>query len=218
MAEDGEPKMQSFKLHKSQKPKRPLGVRILLWIVGAFILIGILGAIGSSNSKLPSATNAATTTTNAAATNSPSTANAPATTAGLNQQANDGKLGFTVTKLQCNVYAITQPGDTYGYATTTKGNPYCVVNLSVKGVSNAAQTFEADSQYLYSSSGTQYSLDSDATIDENASGDNCMLDPTVNPGVSITCSLVFDIPAGVTPTYAMLHDSSLSGGVKVNLQ
>jgi hypothetical protein len=44
-----------------------------------------------------------------------------------------------------------------------------------------------------------------------------MDDPTVNPGTTVTCRLVFDVPSGVTPSSALLHDSELSGGVKVNL-
>ena len=43
-------------------------------------------------------------------------------------------------------------------------------------------------------------------------------DPTVNPGVTISGTLVFDVPASVTPVYAMLHDSELSNGVKASLQ
>ena len=214
MTEDDKPKMHSFRLHKSEKPKRSLGKRILLWVVSGFVLICIITALGS-NSKSPSSANTAATSSSQSSSKSTS---APAATVGLNQQANDGKLGFTITSLKCGVNRIDQPGDTYGYESTTTGAPYCVMNLAVKGVSTAAQTFDSTSQYIYSSTGTQYSVDSDAMIDANDAGSNCMLDPTVNPGVTLTCKLVFDVPAGTTPTYAMLHDSSLSDGVKVNLQ
>ena len=35
---------------------------------------------------------------------------------------------------------------------------------------------------------------------------------------SVSGDIIFDIPKGVTPVTAVLHDSAFSGGVKVNLQ
>ncbi len=186
----------------------------VLTLIGALVILGIIGA-ASSGSK--NTTGTSTPASNSSAPTQKSTTSAQtASMPKINQQANDGKFGFTITSFQCDVTQIEQPDDT-SYVVTA-GNPYCEMNLSIKGISTVAQTFDSSSQYLYSSSGTQYSSDSTATIAANNSSSQCMLDPTVNPGVTITCTLVFDVPASVTPTYAMLHDSSGSNGVKVSLK
>jgi len=169
------------------------------------ILMIIAVSVSGSNKNTPTAD-----TTSSSSTKTSS--NIPT----LNQQANDGKLGFTITSLQCNVSQIEQPDNSF--EVSTAGAPYCEMNLSIKGIGSVSQTFDSDSQYIYSSTGTQYAVDDDATIDANSTSNECMLDPTVNPGVTITCTLAFDVPANVTPTYAMLHDSQLSNGVRVNLQ
>jgi len=92
------------------------------------------------------------------------------------------------------------------------------MNLSVKDISTVAQSFDSSSQYVYDGSGKQYSLDSTATIAANPTSSQFMEFPTINPGVTLTGVLAFDVPSGTTPTYATLHDSALSNGVKVDLQ
>jgi hypothetical protein len=151
-----------------------------------------------------------------ASTSGSKSASSTGTLAKINQPANDGKLQFTITSFQCGVSQIEQPDDT-DYV-VTQGAPYCVMNLSVKNISNQSQTFDSSSQYVYDAGSKQYSVDSTATIGANPTSSQFMELPTVNPGVSLSGILVFDIPAGVTPTSATLHDSSLSNGVKVSLQ
>ncbi|HUD06023.1 MAG TPA: DUF4352 domain-containing protein [Candidatus Saccharimonadales bacterium] len=196
---------------KKDKSGNWFGRHKILTVIGGLVVLIIIGAAIGGNKKTPSS--------NQAASNTSSSTKSTATTAStptLNQQANDGKFGFTITSFQCNVSQIEQPDDT-DYVVTA-GAPYCEMNLSVKDVSTVAQTFDSDSQYVYGPSGNQYSVDDTATIAANNTSSNCMEDPTVNPGVTITCTLAFDVPGSVTPSYAMLHDSSLSNGVKVNLQ
>lgn len=187
----------------------------VLTIAGVIIILIIISAIASGGSK-PTSTPTAST---ASKSSSGSSSKTPATTTStptLNQPANDGKFQFTITSFQCGVSQIEQPDDS-DYVVTS-GAPYCEMSLSVKDIGNVAQDFDSDSQYLYSSSKNQYSVDDTATIAANDTSSQFMEDPTVNPGVTLTGTLAFDIPAGVTPTYAVLHDSSLSNGVKVNLQ
>jgi hypothetical protein len=206
---DQQKQLNWFKRHK-----------ILTGLLAFILLIFILEAIGGKNQNTPTTTASTNTAANTKTSSKATTTTTQATdnTPGLNQQANDGKLGFTVTSIQCGLKEIDQQSDTDGLESTTQGSPYCEMNLTVKGVSTVAQDFDDDAQYIYSANGTQYSVDDDATIDANDASSNCMEDPTVNPGTTITCTLAFDVPSGVTPTYAMLHDSELSGGVKVELQ
>ena len=180
-------------------------------VIGIFVLLLIIGAVSGGGN-----TNKSTTATISSSSSAKPTANASAAMPKINQQANDGKLGFTVTSLQCGVSEISQPDDTD--FTDSTGAPYCLMNLSIKGVSTVSQSFDSSSQYVLDSTGKQYSVDSDATIAANATSNNCMEFPTVNPGVTLTCTLAFDIPAGATPTTAVFHDSAASGGVKVSLK
>ena len=186
----------------------------VLTVIGVLVILAIIGAAGSAG-KNPSTPLANTTSNN---TSSGSTSK-PATTAStpkLNQPANDGKLQFTITSFQCNQSQVEDPSDSS--IATTAGAPYCIVGLTVKNIQTVAQTFDSSSQYLYDSSNNQYSFDSTATITLNPESSQFMEDPTVNPGVTISGQLVYDVPSTVNPTYAMLHDSAESNGVKVNLQ
>jgi hypothetical protein len=179
--------------------------------IGVLIVIGIIAsAAGGSKS---------TTTTSKGSSPTASTSSTKSSTASLakiNQPADDGKLQFTVTGIQCNQSQVEDPSDTD--VATTAGAPYCIVSLNVKNIQTVAQTFDSSSQYLYDATNKQYSVDSGATITLNPESSNFMEDPTVNPGVSISGQLVYDIPSTITPAYAILHDSSLSSGVKVGLQ
>lgn len=187
--------------------------KIITGIIAAIILVSIGSAMGSSDNSNTSATNSSSSSSSSKKTASTQAPAAP----GLNQQANDGKIGFTATAFKCGVPQIEQPGDQYGTFTTSAKAPYCVLSLSMKGIGNQAQNFDDDAQYLYATNGTQYSADDDATFDANSSDSNCTLSPGINPGVTLDCSLVFDVPTGVSISYAKLHDSAASGGVRVDL-
>jgi len=95
---------------------------------------------------------------------------------------------------------------------------WCLLSLSYSNIGSEAQTFETSSQYVYDASGKQYSADTNGTIAANPSSSQCVMYQQINPGVSSSCVVAFDIPRGVVATYAMLHDSSVSDGVKVALQ
>lgn len=94
---------------------------------------------------------------------------------------------------------------------------FCSMNLTVKNIGSVAQSFDASSQYVYDNTGKQYSDSSDATITANTTSSQFPVYESVNPGVTVSGIVVFDVPKGVTPVYAMLHDSGASNGIKVNL-
>jgi hypothetical protein len=73
-------------------------------------------------------------------------------------------------------------------------------------------------QYLYDSQNHKYSADDTATAYAAPAGSTGTWYSDINPGNSVSGTMVFDVPKDVTPTSAELHDSALSGGVKVNLQ
>jgi hypothetical protein len=176
----------------------------VLTVIGIFILlIIIVGA--SSGSKKPTAT-----------TTSKASTPAPAAAVGLNQPANDGKFSFTVTGFTCGQTEITAPDN--AYMTSQAQGQFCNMNVTVKNIGSVAQALDQSYQYVYDSSNKQYSASSDATTTANSPNITFAEYQTINPGVTVSGIIVFDVPEGVTPATAMLHDSVASGGVKVNLQ
>ncbi len=175
----------------------------VLTVVGVIVILAIIGgAAGGSKSN-----------TTANKTSTGSTANTAATMPKLNQPANDGKFQFTVTAIKCGQPSVSSPD---GYITKTAQGQYCILNVTANNIGDQSQTLDSTSQYLYDSSNKKYSSDSEATIDISPS-DNTFFNP-INPGNSVSGTIVFDIPKGVTPVTAELHDSAFSGGVKVSLQ
>jgi len=66
-------------------------------------------------------------------------------------------------------------------------------------------------QFVYDSSGRKYSADSTAGM--YANGDSNVFYNDINPGNTVHGVIVFDMPRGVTPVRAVLHDSLFSNGV-----
>lgn len=135
------------------------------------------------------------------------------TTAKIGEEADDGKFAFTVTNIKCGEPTVT---DSSGYLTKAAQGQYCLLTLSVKNIGDKQQLFSESDQKLLNSAGQQYSPDSTATLYNSGNSDVFL--SQINPGNTVSGVLVYDIPVGQTPVTAELHDSSLSGGVKVNLQ
>jgi hypothetical protein len=177
----------------------------VLTVIGVLVGLVIIGSIiGGGGSKISTPTSNASTSGSKTAT---------ATVAKLNQPANDGKFQFTVTSVKCGQPSVSSAD---GYITKTAQGQYCLVSVTANNIGDQSQTLDSTSQYLYDSSNKKYSSDSEATIDISPT-DNTFFNP-INPGNSVSGTVVFDIPKGVTPTTAELHDSAFSGGVKVSLQ
>lgn len=188
--------------------------KIITGILAALIIFGIIGAIGDSSTP---ANTAPVQTVQASSNTAAHTSSAPQpATPGLNQEARDGKFAFTVTSFICGETEITQADNSYENAQAQ--GQFCLMNVNVKNIGSVAQTFDASSQYVYDAGSKQYSSSSDGTIAANPSNSDFAIYETVNPGVNVSGTIAFDLPKGVTPTYAKLHDSGASNGVRVNLQ
>lgn len=177
----------------------------ILSVIGALIVIGIVASAAGGGSN--------TDKNNSTTTSSKSTTKTTATTAKIGQEADDGKFAFTVTSIKCGEPNVS---DSSGYLTKTAQGQYCLLNLTVKNIGNGAQTLDSMSQYLYNGSNQKYSSDNEATIDINPSNGTFL--NSINPGNTVTGTVVFDVPKGITPVTAELHDSAYSDGVKVSLQ
>lgn len=186
----------------------------LLTVVLAVIVIAVIASASNGSSDNKDST--ATSSSNNTATTQSASSKKAATVAKIGEPARDGKFEFTVHSFKCGDTTITQPDNSY--ATTNAQGQFCQMDLTVKNIGNVQQNFAGSDQYVYDGSSKQFSYSSDGTIYANNSSSQFALYQNINPGVSVQGVLVFDVPAGTTPAYAMLHDSPASNGVKVGLQ
>jgi len=133
-----------------------------------------------------------------------------ATTAKVGEAARDGKFEFIVKSVKCGKASVGSE-----FLTETAQGQYCLLSVSVKNIGDEAQSLISDNLYLFNAEGQKYSADSAATFAATPNGSSWYDD--INPGNSVSGSIVFDVPKGQTPTSAELHDSAFSSGVKVNL-
>ena len=129
---------------------------------------------------------------------------------GLGQPAPDGDFSFVVSGVDCS---LTEIGDQY-FGTKAQGQ-FCVVSVAVTNIGDSAGSFFGDNSKLLNAEGQEFSADTEAAIYlEDADS----LFEEINPGNTLNSKVVFDVPAGTTPTAIELHDSAFSGGVTVALQ
>jgi hypothetical protein len=165
-----------------------------IWAVVAAVVVVAIGfsVLTSMSSKVAQE--------NAGDGHTPGTGGSPsllpgqvAPTAHLNDPVRDGKFQFVVTGVS------NQRG-------------YFVVYMNVRNIGDQAQAFFAQNQKLIDSSGRTYDADATAVYDFNQSG---MVD--LNPGLTASATVPFQVPNGEQFTFVEVHDSAFSGGVKVSL-
>lgn len=186
--------MQWFKKHK------------VITVILVLIVLGVIGSAAGGNKQNSNSKSSSSTAS--------SSSSSKATTAKVGQPADDGKFEFTVSSIQCGQTTV----GTNQYLQKQAQGQYCLLNLSIKNIGDQAQSLSSSDQYLYDAQNHKYSADDTATIYNEPSGNSSTWYNSINPGNSVTGTIVFDIPKGVTPTTAELHDSAFSGGVKVTLQ
>jgi len=129
---------------------------------------------------------------------------------GIGQPAADGKFNFVVNGVDCSQ---TEIGDQY-LSTTAQGQ-FCIVDVTITNIGSKAQSFFGDNATLFNAQDQEFSADTEAAIYLD---DSSSLYEEINPGNTLNSKVVFDVPAGTTPTAIELHDSAFSGGVTVDLQ
>lgn len=129
-----------------------------------------------------------------------------AKTAGLGDPVRDGKLTFTVTKVEDGPAEI---GDQFG-----KHQPlgrFLYVHMTVLNHATEAQQYVGSAQKLLAGS-VEYSTDDKAGMYLRTFSVDFQ---QLNPGQSFQTLAVYDIPKNVRPTGIRLHDSLFSGGAVV---
>ena len=189
-----------------------------LWVVGgtvALILVGAaLGGGDDSTTITPDtsepAAAAESKADHAKAADEPKAEPKAEKLPGIGDQAKDGKFTFVVTKVEKGPKTIGNE-----FLNTKAQGVFWLINVEVTNHGNEPQLFTDDNQYLLVGD-TKYSADSEAGI--YLEGNEEVWLEEINPGNTVKGTLVFDLPEGVTPEMAELHDSPFSGGVKVALK
>ena len=174
-----------------------------------FIIPGIIIVVIAISAAAGGGENTSTTATvaqGAGGNNNAVTTTSGASTAGFGTIVKDGAFSFRATQLVCNIHNV---GGSYGATATGQ---YCRITLWIYNHTNSGQMFDPNNQVAVDSRNRQYTGDTTADI---YSGHSMSL-TTINPGLSITGFVYFDMPHGDKPSYFIFHDSAYSGGVNEN--
>lgn len=190
-----------------------------LGIVVALVVVG--SAFGGGDEEAPAAvpTTAAPEATTKGSDATPKKKDEPAkkeeaaqggaAAPGVGDAVRDGKFEFVVTKVADGGERI----GTKSFGTKAQGR-FVFVHVTVKNVGDAPQMFFSSAQPLFDAQGREFSSDTTAELYLD-SADTIIGD--INPGNSVTGTLVFDLPEDAQPASIELHDSLFSGGVSVRL-
>ena len=172
------------------KPSRPWYRRsVLMVVLAALVIVVIAGAVGGGGSKSTTA----------------------ARVAKVGTPVRDGRFEFTVTGVKSGVPSV---GDQY-LGKQAQGQ-FVLVTVQVRNIGDKAQTVFGSDQHIYDASGRRFDADTAAGISTNGASSQ-VFDAPINPGNSVSGTLVFDVPTDTTPTTIELHDSVFSGGTRVAL-
>ena len=178
-------------------------------VVGGIFILGSISSAATSNqtTSTPASNETTSAPTDSSAPEQPQVETSPK----IGDEVRDGRFAFRVLSFQCGQTEIGSP-----YFSETASGHFCQMELEVKNIKDAPQTFFSSNQFAYNDQGHKYSNDSSAEllIDDNS---DIWLEE-INPGNSIKGIVVFDVPKDATITKVELHDSAFSGGVEVLLQ
>ncbi|MDO5503666.1 MAG: DUF4352 domain-containing protein [Actinomycetia bacterium] len=198
----------------------------ILTAILALLLLGVivnaLGGEGDEDSRATStpttASTATTEETEAADEETPEEAPAeePAEEAeaaadlpGIGDPVRDGKFEFVVTGVEDGG---TEIGSEY-FGEEAQGR-FHLVHITVTNIGTEAQGMFSGNQKVKDEQGRTFESNSSAVI---LMDDNDLWITDINPGNSLSGTLIFDMPEGATPVEIELHDSAFSGGVSVAL-
>ncbi|HEX6674286.1 MAG TPA: serine/threonine-protein kinase [Actinomycetes bacterium] len=120
----------------------------------------------------------------------------------------DGKFEFRVTRFGCGPRVLGS-----GATAVRAQGKFCLLTMSVRNIGREPQNVDANAQYLYAVGGSRNQVDAGATL---RAGSRLPL-ARVNPGNSVSGTLVYDVPTSFRPRAVELHDSALSRGVRLSL-
>ena len=175
-------------------------------IIVLLVLVVII-VIGSASSKK--------TSPNSAGGQSVATTPAASATSSLpkfGSLVKDGDFSFKPSQLVCNIMSV---GSSANFDLTQPTGQYCRITLWIYNHSTTAQMVDVTAQYAVDNNSRQFPGDSNADSAGNPNLNSGLgLDTmTLNPGLSVTGYVYFDMPKGDTPSSFIFHDSAFSNGV-----
>jgi len=187
------------------RPLKPLFA--VLYAAAAVVLLFLVGVAAQRYaSKEPAAASVASAPAKAKGKAAPASKAPP----GVGAAVRDGKFEFVVSRVDCSRTSL----GVEHLKRTAKGK-YCLVSLSVRNIADGSQYFLGHAQKALDAGGTAYGNDEIAGIYANRDTQTFL--QKLDPGERVSGTLVFDVPKTVKLTALELHDSLLSGGVRVAL-
>jgi len=178
--------------------------------LGAIVVFFVAVSAANGGSKdAPAAgadTAAADVTQAAVAPSEAAPAPAPAAAA-IGTPVRDGKFEFTVTSVEPGVPSVGS--DAFGQKAQGQ---FVLMHVTIKNIGDKAQYFDGSSQKAFDAQGREFSSDTGAAI--YLADSNSFLNE-INPGNTVTGTVVFDMPLDAAIAKLELHDSPFSGGVEV---
>ena len=125
----------------------------------------------------------------------------------------DGDFSFKPSQLVCNIMSV---GSNSNFNLTTPTGQYCRVTIFIYNHSTATQMVDVTSQFAVDNKGRQFpgSTSADSSGNPNLNSGLGLDIMNLNPGLSVTGYLYFDMPKGDVPHYFIFHDSAFSSGVQ----
>ena len=124
------------------------------------------------------------------------------------QPVRDGKFEFRVIRFGCGPRTLGA-----GTSAIRAQGKFCLLTMQVRNIGREPRNIDADAQYLYAVGGTRNQVNAGATL---RAGSKLLL-ARINPGNSVSGTLVYDVPTSFRPLAVELHDSPLSRGARLSL-
>lgn len=129
---------------------------------------------------------------------------------GIGTPVRDGRFEFRVTKVETGLKRV---GGAI-FHESAQGQ-FVLIHITVKNIGSEPQTLSDSSQTVLDAQRREFSSNSYAAM---LLDNNDVFFEEINPGNTVTGTLVYDMPKGSVPASIELHDSSFSDGVTVSLR
>ena len=174
--------------------------KILKWIGIIFVVMIVIGALSGNKGG---STKSGTTQT---------TSEAPKI-ADLNETVQDGDLAFTVTSVE----KVKTLGNQYSKK-TAQGTFY-VIAMKVENKGKKTATFDSSMAKVKDAEGREFERSIDGqTAKSMSEGKTDMFLQQIQPSLSVSGDLVFDLPEGMKSPTILLKGSMFNKGVEVKLE
>lgn len=187
--------------------------KILKWGGITLVVLFIIGLIGSNGSKGTSQSNQPNSGSTGTQDEPKKDTSKPEQVAGLNQPVTDGDLSFTVLSVEKK--------KSVGNAYTKKDSQgmFYIVSLKLENTGKKTVTFDSSMAKVTDSEGREFdrSIEGQTALGMSTGKVDLFLQQ-IQPSLSYTGDLVFDLPAEVQNPVLVVKGSLFNKGAKIQLQ